>query len=359
MTTTVRPAPAAAERWMDIDRDGWTRHVVRRHFHPETGSPYWLRQLAGLPFDPWDITGYDELSAFGVFDPATLRTVDPADLVPRDLVRPLAGRVWESAGTVRGPCRVFYTASMAEYDAAWRARQLRSAGFEPGRRWLYACPSGPHLLSRGAGQLARHDHCTVYAVDLDQRWIKRLMRDGKVCEVITYVDHVVEQIIDLLDTRCVDYLETSPALLQVVIAQRPELVARLAGVGLGGTHLTPAMYRDVVAALGGGVVGLTYGSVLGHAMGLPVAEDGGLMPYLPGYPQVTMAVVDPDDPGRIVRYGELGRVRLTVLHEDLFLPNVLKRDQALRYRMPDGWPCDGVANVAPLEALLTLPTGLY
>ena len=40
---------------------------------------------------------------------------------------------------------------------------------------------------------------------------------------------------------------------------------------------------------------------------------------------------------------------LTVLHDDLFLPNVLERDQAVRHHPGPGWPCDAVADVTPLE----------
>jgi hypothetical protein len=94
-------------------------------------------------------------------------------------------------------------------------------------------------------------------------------------------------------------------------------------------------------------------------MGLPAVSGGDVLPYLPTFPQVTMAVVDKDDPTRVVGRGELGRVRLTVLHEDLFLPNILERDQAVRYDTGDAWPCDGVANVRPLQNGASVVEGLY
>ncbi|MCI4065589.1 hypothetical protein MRQ36_24700 [Micromonospora sp. R77] len=354
MTTTTDAAPGVPDRWIPFDLDAWTRYVVRRHFDPETGSPYWLKRTTELPFDPRDITAYDELAALGCTDP---RGVDPVDLLPQD--RPVAGRLWESTGTLGGHCRFVHTPSMTVHRDHWRARHLATAGFAPGRTWLRVCPGGPHALGRGAAQLARHHRSRVHTIGMDQRWIRRLLRDGRVGEINAYVDHVVGQVVDLLREQPVDYLETAPAILAVLLAARPDLVARLAGVDLTGTHLTPQTYRDVVAALDGGVVGHHFVGAAGYAIGLPVHDGGALMPYLPAYPQVTMAVVDPADPARVVGYGELGRIRLTVLHEDLFLPNVLQRDQALRYRTPAGWPCDGVANVAPLQAMLTLPTGLY
>jgi hypothetical protein len=47
------------------------------------------------------------------------------------------------------------------------------------------------------------------------------------------------------------------------------------------------------------------------------------------------------------------------MHEDLFLPNILERDLALRYDARDEWPSDGVANVRPLPELHDAPEGLY
>ena len=50
---------------------------------------------------------------------------------------------------------------------------------------------------------------------------------------------------------------------------------------------------------------------------------------------------------------------MTVLHQDLFLPNVLERDQAVRYDTAGRWPTEGVANVRPLEIVSSSPEGLY
>lgn len=94
-------------------------------------------------------------------------------------------------------------------------------------------------------------------------------------------------------------------------------------------------------------------------MGLPPSGDGALLPYVPPYPQVTFAVVRKDDWTRSVDYGQVGRVRLTVLHEDLLLPNVLERDRAVRHATGDSWPCDAVANVEPLQITQASPEGLY
>ncbi|HEV2371303.1 MAG TPA: hypothetical protein VGS19_03960 [Streptosporangiaceae bacterium] len=147
--------------------------------------------------------------------------------------------------------------------------------------------------------------------------------------------------------------------VQVCQRERPDLVGALSGVRLSGTQVSGAMYREFRAALSTGLVGVSYGNTFGNAAGLPAEQDGDLLPYLPNYPHVTMAVVDKADWSATVGYGEVGQVRLTVLHEDLFLPNVCERDQAVRYDTGLQWPCDGVANVRPLQITTAAPEGLY
>jgi hypothetical protein len=157
----------------------------------------------------------------------------------------------------------------------------------------------------------------------------------------------------------VDYLRTTPATVQALIDQRPEAMRGLKGVYLGGTQFTPDAYARFAEAMPHGVIGTTYGNTFGNANGLPSPDGGRTLPYLPNFPHTTMTVVDKNDNSRVVEYGEVGRVRLMVLHEDLFLPNVLERDQAIRFDAGDRWPCDGVANVQPLVVSSDKPEGLY
>jgi hypothetical protein len=350
---------ALIKDWLATDLDQWTRKVLHRHFHPETGTPYWLRRAAELDFDPRDITRYDELTAFGPFPLDVLRTQDPADLVPLAVPRPLTGRVWDTGGTTGTPCRVFYTTDMLLHRGAWRRWSFVSEGFAPERTWLQATPTGPHLIGNGVWEASELYAGQVYAIDMDPRWVKRLIRTGRLAEAGEYSTHLVEQIADVLRQGAINYVNTTPAVFQVLLRRFPELVAALDGVRLSGTQISPDMYRDFVAALDGGICGRSYGNTFGNAAGLPVQQEGELLPYAPNYPQVTMAVVSRDDWSATVDYGAVGQVRLTVLHEDLFLPNILERDQALRYDCGGEWPCDGVANVRPLQVTSTAPEGLY
>ncbi|MET8689243.1 arylcarboxylate reductase [Streptomyces sp. NPDC004732] len=349
---------ALVKEWLDIDIDRWTRQVVRRTFDPDFGSPYWLRQVPRLDFDPLEIARYEELSAFGPFPLADLRTTDPADLVPRAVPRPLAGRVWETGGTTGTPCRVFYTPDMLRHRAVWRRWSFVQEGFLPGRTWLQATPTGPHLIGHGVWEAADLHDGQVYAIDMDPRWIKRLIREGRLADVGHYTTHLLDQITDALGQGRIHYLNTTPALFQALKQRFPEHVAALDGVRLSGTQINATMYRDFLGALDGGICGISYGNTLGNAAFLGVRQGSATIPYMPNYPQVTMQVVRKDDWTSVVAPGASGQVRLTVLHDDLFLPNVLERDQAARH-VDDDWPCDGVADVRPLQVTNSAPEGLY
>ncbi|CAM3751198.1 arylcarboxylate reductase [Kibdelosporangium persicum] len=347
------------DEWLSADLDDWTRRTVRRHFDPVGGSPYWLGRLAGLGFDPGDITRYEQLVEFGPAPVDDLRSLDPADLVPRSVPRPLTGRVWDSGGTTGTPCRLFYTPAMLAHRGIWRTWSFITEGFRENSCWLQATPTGPHLIGNGTWEVTELFGGRSYAIDMDPRWVKRLLRDGRVREAAQYTDHLVDQIATVLHTQPIDYVNTTPALFGALAQREPKLVAELSGVRLSGTQLTPAMRRRFVDALDGGICGASYGNTFGNAASLPPENDGGLLPYVPNFPQVTMRVADRSDWLRTVPYGATGQVVLTVLHEDLFLPNILERDQAVRYDPGGRWPSDGVANVRPLEVVRSAPEGVY
>lgn len=345
--------------WLSQDLDAWTRRIIGRHFDPEHGSPYWLRRAESLPFDPRDVTRYAELKEFGPFPLADLRTLDPAELVPLVVPRPLVGRVWESGGTTGDPCRVFYTKAMLHQRAEWRRWQFATEGFKPERTWLQATPTGPHLIGVGISELADGYAGRVYTIDADPRWVKRLLRESRIKDANEYVDHLLDQVCLVLRNQPIDYINTTPSLFQSLVRREPELVANLSGARLSGTQINGQMLRTFQAALEGGLCGLSYGNTFGSAAGFPAEQGGDLLPYVSNYPQVTHAVVDKTDWTRVVDYGQVGQVCLTVLHDDLFLPNILERDQAVRYDPRGKWPSDGVANVRPLQVVRTAPEGIY
>jgi hypothetical protein len=76
----------------------------------------------------------------------------------------------------------------------------------------------------------------------------------------------------------------------------------------------------------------TYGNTLmGLACSKPVtADDGYKITYFAPQPRAVIEVVSFDDADRLVDYGETGRVRLTTLTRETFIPGFLADGHAER-----------------------------
>jgi hypothetical protein len=100
---------------------------------------------------------------------------------------------------------------------------------------------------------------------------------------------------------------------------------------------------------------------MGLACSKPVTpEDGYKISYYAPQPRAVIEVVAFEDPDVVVDYGETGRVRLTTLTRETFIPGFLERDEGERERPCDNYPWDGVSGVRPFRQLATQTTvGVY
>ena len=106
--------------------------------------------------------------------------------------------------------------------------------------------------------------------------------------------------------------------------------AGIKGVFCGGTEMTPQFHRFAVEELLDGR--LLRADIWQHADGLAVhkprrPEDNWAIIYYPPSPRAMIEVVDFDDTTKLVGYGETGRVRLTTLTKEFFMPRFLERDE--------------------------------
>ena len=82
----------------------------------------------------------------------------------------------------------------------------------------------------------------------------------------------------------------------------------------------------------------------------PTSEDGYKIAYYPPMPRAVPEVVDPDT-GEVVDYGETGRVRLTTLTREFFVPGFLERDEGEREPPWGPYAWDRVSGVRPFGKL--------
>lgn len=323
------------------------------HFDPDTGSPFWLRKLTELGFDPiQDVQGLTDLVRFPDIGDE-LRSVPVQDLIPNGMSGKVF-RAYESGGTTGSPKRIVdseYRARMLE----WARLRLLELGVPAAGNWLHLGPTGPHAAG---SDVARHSALGggfFHAVDFDPRWVKHLMADGRGDIVEKYIQHLLNQGETILKTQDIDVLNATPPLLEA-ICSRPRLyelvTTKVKAILWSGMSISPESLHqlDEVFFPNAVVAGVYGNSLMGVApQRRPLATDTHPCVFEP-FPDTTrIELVDED--GRLVDYGRRGRVRLHLVSEEMFLPNILERDTAVRVEPVPGGEVDGLSDVQTYRSL--------
>ena len=354
--------------------DQQTREIVRWHFDPETGCPFWLDYASRLDFDPRrDIECFDDLKRFEPFQDEWLRGGPVRRWVPRAFAdSPIY--VFETGGTTGVP-KSRIAVDDFRIDYSMFSETLPETYFPQGANWLMLGPSGPRRLRLAVEHLAQHRGGICFCIDLDPRWVIKLIQKGWTEHLEAYKQHCIDQAITVLnaghDVRC---MFGTPKLIESLCLELEERGTSLAETGItgifsGGTEFTPQWTRFCVEELFGGppeTSGIymtpTYGNTLmGLACSKPVtaAENYKISYYAP-QPRAVVEVVDFDDTNRVVPYGATGRVKLTTLTKEFFVPGFLERDEGEREAPCQPFPWDGVSGVRPYRELAEATTvGVY
>ena len=354
-------APRAA-----LDRQ--VREVIEWHFDPSTGSPFWLDFAKKAGWDPRrEIGGFADLARFGQFDDEALRGGPVERWIPKGYVgRPVF--VFETGGTTGVPkTRVAFEDFRIDYDIF--SGTLPDEFFPRGANWLMLGPSGPRRLRLSVEHLAQTRGGICFCVDLDPRWVIKLIKKGWSEHLQAYKDHVIDQAVTILqaghDIRC---MFATPKLFES-LALRLESMgttirkAGITGIFSGGTEFTPQWNRFAhEELLDGAYLTPTYGNTL---MGLAASAPSGphnnyKIAYYAPQPRAAIEVVAFDDPDTLVGYGETGRVKLTTLTKEFFMPGFLERDEGEREPACDKFPWDGISGVRPYRGFAASTTvGVY
>ena len=354
--------------------DAHTREIVNWHFSPETGCPFWLNYAAKLGWDPRQvIQTYNDLDKFPPFEDEWLRGGPVRQWIPKGYAGQPA-YVFETGGSTGVPkSRVQINDFRIDYEMF--SDTLPDKFFPKGANWLMLGPSGPRRLRLAIEHLAQHRGGICFCVDLDPRWVIKLIKKGWMEHLEEYKKHCIDQAITILsaghDVKC---MFTTPKLLESLGEALEESRSSIAEKGItgifsGGTEFTPQWTRYAVEELlggpadeGGVYMTPTYGNTLmGLACSKPITStDGYKISYYAPQPRAATEVVDMDDHTQVVGYGETGRVKLYTLTNEFFVPGFLERDEGEREPPFAKFPWDGVSGVRPYRALAGSTTvGVY
>lgn len=344
--------------------DAHVREIVQWHFDPETGCPFWLERAKSLDFDPrTDVQSADDLKKFGLFEDEWLRGGPVRRWVPKGLAhKPVY--VFETGGTTGVPkTRINIDDFRTDYSEF--SKTLPDEFFPQGADWLQLGPSGPRRLRLAIEHLAQERGGICFPVDLDPRWVVKLLKRGAMDEVNAYKEHCIDQALTILGAHPnVKCLFTTPKLLEALCDKISLKEAGITGVFCGGTEMTPQFHRFAVEELmEGGYFAATYGNTLmGLACHKPVdPADNYAIIYFAPQPRAATQVVNPDNMEEEVGYGETGRVLLTTLTKEFFMPRFPERDMCEREPPCEAYPWDGVRNVRPFQTKTTgkVTVGVY
>lgn len=351
-----------------------TLKTVHWHFSEETGCPFWLEKKSELNFDPLtEVKSFDDLKKFPHFEDEWLRGGPIQRWVPKGHKdKPVF--VFETGGTTGVPkSRMVIEDHWKDYELF--SDTLPDQYFPRGANWLMLGPSGPRRLRLAVEHLAQHRGGICFCIDLDPRWVVKLIKKGWMDHLEEYKKHCIDQAVTVLtaghDVKC---MFATPKLLESLGEALDEKGTSLAELGItgifsGGTEFTPQWTRFCVEELLGGspeesgvYMTPTYGNTLmGLACSKPItATDGYKISYYAPQPRAVTEVVTFDDYNQTVGYGETGRVKLYTLTDEFFVPGFMERDEGERERPFGTYPWDGVSGVRPFHELASATTvGVY
>ena len=193
--------------------DAHTYEIVQWHFNEKTGCPFWLEKKAELNFDPLkEVKCFDDLKKFPPFEDDWLRGGPIRRWVPQGKAhKPVY--VFETGGTTGTPkSRMVIDDFRTDYELF--SATLPDQYFPKGANWLMLGPSGPRRLRLAVEHLCQFRGGICFCIDLDPRWVVKLIKKGWMEHLEAYKQHCTDQAITVLtsghDIKC---LFTTPKLL--------------------------------------------------------------------------------------------------------------------------------------------------
>ena len=349
--------------------DAQVREVVRWHFSPDTGTPFWLEKAKTFDFNPLkDVNAFEDVKKFPFFEDEWLRGGPVNRWIPRGL-KDKPWYVFETGGTTGIPkSRVVSDDFRVDYEMF--SDGLQDKYFPRGSNWLMLGPSGPRRLRLAVEHLCQYRGGICFCIDLDPRWVVKLIKKGWTEHLRAYQDHCIDQAMTVLSAgHVIKCMFTTPKLLDSLckrLEQEGSSIAKMGitGVFCGGTEMTSQWIRFAIEEYLGPDVYIrpTYGNTLmGLAVSeMPTAANKFKITYYAPQPRAVAEVVDFKDYNRLVEVGQTGRVLLTTLTKEFFVPRFAERDEGEREPPSEKYPWHGVSGVRTFhEIAATTTVGVY
>ena len=351
--------------------DQRVRRLVALHFHPETGSRYWVRRAARLGLSPQrDLQSEADLLRLGPMDASALADRAVEEFVPAGvLAGGRAGLVPVETGGTSGRPK-FAVHRRDEFLQAFVAPFVAAAarcGFPREVNWLFLGPTGPHVIDQAARACAEAmGSMGPFCVDFDPRWARALV-EGSFSRT-RYLRHIEEQALRVLAAQEIGVLFATPPVLASLGAKvEPPCRQRIRGIHFGGMCVSSQLRAELAELFPNAVLLSGYGNTLFGMMPELAYDPRRGIDYFPHGARLLVRLVETgeggeaDRLGRPVATGQRGQVVVTRLDEAQLIVNMFERDSAVRLPPPaDAGPDfvrDGLRDVQPIVTERTKPPG--
>ena len=196
---------------------------------------------------------FADLKKFGHFEDEWLRGGPVRRWVPKAIAdKPIY--VFETGGTTGIPkSRVVIDDFRIDYELF--SQSLPDKYFPKGSNWLMLGPSGPRRLRLAVEHLCQFRGGICFCVDLDPRWVVKLIKKGWMEHLKAYQEHVIDQAMTILSANHeIKCMFTTPKLLDALagrLEKEGTSVAKcgITGVFCGGTEMTSQWIRFAIEEL--------------------------------------------------------------------------------------------------------------
>ena len=312
---------------------------------------------------------FDDLKMFGLFEDEWLRGGPVRRWVPKASARQADLRLRDRRHDrhPQEPRR----ADDFRIDYEMFSDTLPDKYFPKGSNWLMLGPSGPRRLRLAVEHLCQYRGGICFCVDLDPRWVVKLIKKGWMEHLKAYQEHIVDQALTVLSARHdIKCMFTTPKLLDALATRLEKEGSSIAKTGItgifcGGTEMTSQWIRFAIEELlGPGVyIAPTYGNTL---MGLAAAEMPTAADRLQDRLLCSAAARRRRGGGfRRLQQGRANTARragcmLTTLTKELFVPRFTGARRGRARAAGAKYPWDGVSGVKPFrEFAATTTVGVY
>lgn len=307
------------------------RHILELHTHPETASQFWQDRLQSLSLSPQDVV--TRPSQITPMTADELRPYSIEAILPKPL---LAKRPYlittETSGFSGQPVIACFTETefIAGFVTPFIA-QANRVGFPLKGNWLWAGPSGPHIVGKALREILRTVGGTdAFAVDFDPRWFKKQAKGSLSAQ--RYFKHIREQIDDIFSRQAIDVLYSTPPVVLALAESLPEEQrVRIKGVHYAGMAMDTEQYAFIQQRFPNALHMSGYGNSLLGMFPETGHTEAGII-YRTHSDRLDIRIVQPQADGsyRDCTIGEEGLIMVSRYDESCLILNMLLEDVAIR-----------------------------